>query len=118
MINEQLPGELAGGHATALGAFVNDELVAVCAWTVTNDPLVWHSAVTGVAHGFQNRGYASVLKADQMERAFAAGAQSVRARVHRDNHFMLQLYRRLGATVDPDPDDPEREYRICEVSWF
>lgn len=113
MITESLPGEIAGGHVTALGAFLNSELVGVCAWTET--PLVWHSAVTAIAHGYQNHGYARLLKAEQMERAFLAGVQSVRAIVHRDNYAMLQIYRGLAAAIDPDPRDPQRVYLICEV---
>jgi RimJ/RimL family protein N-acetyltransferase len=115
MITEYLPRQIAGGHVTALGAFLNGELVGVCAWTATSDPLVWNSAVTGIAHGYQGHGLAGLLKTEQMERAFLAGVRSVRAIVHRENHAMLQVYRRLGATIDPDPSDPQRVHLICEV---
>jgi RimJ/RimL family protein N-acetyltransferase len=115
MITESLPREIAGGHVTAVGAFLNGELVGVCAWTETSDPLVWHSAVTAIAHGYQGRGYGGLLKDEQIERAFLAGVQSVRAIVHLDNHAMLRIYRRLGATTALDRGDPQRAYLICEV---
>jgi hypothetical protein len=53
------------------------------------------------------------LKRAMMQHAKTAGAVAISSRVDRRNEAMIELNRRVGATIVEDPDDPETF--ICVV---
>lgn len=69
--------------------------------------------VLATANGRARRGYAEALKREVLDLARAADVGVVRSSVHRDNEAVLNLNRKLKATITPDPDD--RSYLSCEI---
>jgi len=114
-IRETLATELAINPQTqALGYVVDGKLVSLVVWRPLPDEQdVWQIQLLATATGSARRGYAERLKRELLNRANAADILIVQSEVHRDNTGMLQLNRKLGATISPVPGNPD--YLVCMI---
>ncbi len=96
-------------NLSAIGGWVDDELVAVAAWVTDGQaPPTWTLAVLAVALGHKKRGYGREMKLEVLGRALGAGVRTVVSVVHEDNSPMHWLNRNLpGGTFERDPVHPE-----------
>ncbi|MGH9228631.1 MAG: GNAT family N-acetyltransferase [Acidimicrobiales bacterium] len=109
-IRHDLADQLAAATVSAVGLFDEDGvLCGVAAWRIYDvmPPVLCRSDIVAVAVRQQRKGYGRALKQAVIDEARAAGAVAVASIVHRNNTAMLALNRRLGATIEYNPEDPE-----------
>ena len=109
------------GWRRGLGLWVATQLVAVTVWRAENDPAtvyglgnrLWRDYVLAVRPGdeFRRRGYGIALKRALIEEARKSGIIAVTSFVSWSNKPMLELNKKLGASILRLPDDDE--FALC-----
>lgn len=103
--------ELAAGYLQVIGSWDGDRLGAVIA--PTSGPVLWKVTALATDVAYRRRKQALRLKRGLLRRAREAGVRALVSQVHRDNHLMLALNRKLGGVIDPPTGD--EPYLVCTV---
>ncbi|HEX7166692.1 MAG TPA: GNAT family N-acetyltransferase [Acidimicrobiales bacterium] len=120
-IRSDLAGALERGIVHALGSWDGDRLGAVIAFSAAPGTAWWRVHLLATDHAYRRRKQALRLKYAVLSKARDAGADAVISRVHRDNHPMLALNRRLGGwcastATDADGDaGDDDEFLACAI---
>ena len=104
VIREFLPYALEIGEAEGLGAWVDGQLVCLCAWSrVTGLPGAARIAVLATSvDGCRRQGWARRLKVAAIEALRQRGFVALLSSAHRDNEGIYRLNLSLGARVATD----------------
>jgi ribosomal protein S18 acetylase RimI-like enzyme len=113
MVREHLADSLACGAVGGLGAWDGQRLCGVAAFVIDDGTRVCHSQLLAVQMGYARRGYGQLLKRAIIDIARRAGAEAVLSTVHFDNDPIIELNRKLGASIERVPGDPE--YLYCTI---
>ncbi len=115
LIQANLAASLESGDVNAFGVFSNDVLLGLLIWAPESDSANWQCVILAVRRGHFRHGIGRNLKEELLRRARTAGVHLVSSLVHRDNHSMIALNRKLGAVVIPDTEPANLDHYICTI---
>jgi GNAT superfamily N-acetyltransferase len=99
---------------SALGGFLEGQFVAIATFEPDpNDQDKWHLPVMAVHRDFQGQGFGQQMKDRLLEHLETFGRSSVYSLVDAKNLAMLEVNKKLGATIERDPSD--KKFQLCTL---